>query len=274
MHINKKGFTFGQNWEDFLSHSYNAKRLEIAKQSISDFLDPVSIKNKTFLDIGCGSGLFSEAAHLLKAKSITSLDIDRDSVACVQKIHTKYPRSKWEIFHLSILSPNILKKIKKHDIVYSWGVLHHTGKMWKAIDNACRLVNKGGYMVISIYNDSHSLTQGNSKMWIKVKRFYHFGDLFTRRLVEILFIIPQLVLVVFVKHTNPVTYIRDYKNQRGMSWYYDVRDWLGGYPYEYARVEEIVNFVSQRGLYAQKINQREGIGCNEFLFKKCDDKKV
>ena len=59
-----------------------------------------------------------------------------------------------------------------------------------------------------------------------------------------------------------------------MLWFYDSRDWLGGYPYESASKEEVVGFVEERGFTIIKTNNTEpnigifGAGCAEYLFKK------
>jgi len=58
----KSHFSFGENWSNFLK-KISQKRITDAKRSLVDFLgDKNILKNKTFIDIGCGSGLFSYAA--------------------------------------------------------------------------------------------------------------------------------------------------------------------------------------------------------------------
>jgi 2-polyprenyl-6-hydroxyphenyl methylase/3-demethylubiquinone-9 3-methyltransferase len=59
---------------------------------------------------------------------------------------------------------------------------------------------------------------------------------------------------------NPVARYRDYKEHRGMSALHDWIDWLGGYPYEYAKPEEVIGFLGQRGFH---FVQNRGM---EYLF--------
>jgi len=47
---------------------------------------------------------------------------------------------------------------------------------------------------------------------------------------------------------NPWRVIRNYgRTARGMSWWRDIEDWLGGLPYEYARPEAVIGFLEPRG---------------------------
>ncbi len=67
---------------------------------------------------------------------------------------------------------------------------------------------------------------------------------------------------------NPITHIRDYQKNRGMSWFRDVSDWLGGYPYEAAAPGEVLEFVrGSCGFELIKQNINHGLGISEFLFK-------
>ena len=222
-----------------------------------------------FLDIGCGSGLFSLAAWRLGAAKITSIDVDRDSVECCRQLASQVDKKdtrEWNIVQGSILDQALISGLAKCDVVYSWGVLHHTGNMWKAIENAGTLVSPGGMFMIGIYN-----WQGGRRgtaAWQKLKKWYCTAPRWQSRLWEWSYISWKLLYMVLVLR-NPITHIRDYqKNNRGMSWFRDVSDWLGGYPYEAATPEEILDFGRNRlgfELIKQKINC--GLGISEFLFK-------
>ena len=61
----------------------------------------------------------------------------------------------------------------------------------------------------------------------------------------------------------------DYKKRRGMSVLHDWFDWLGGFPFEVARVEEIFRFVKAKGfVLGDLVTTRSGYGNNQFLFIK------
>jgi 2-polyprenyl-6-hydroxyphenyl methylase/3-demethylubiquinone-9 3-methyltransferase len=71
---------------------------------------------------------------------------------------------------------------------------------------------------------------------------------------------------------RPVEYFRewtDYRQRRGMNRWYDILDWVGGYPYEFATADEIFAFYRQRGFAL--VNMKcggVGLGCNEFVFER------
>jgi 2-polyprenyl-6-hydroxyphenyl methylase/3-demethylubiquinone-9 3-methyltransferase len=258
-------FSFGKNWQAFLK-KYNSSRLEQAVRSLARFLQMASLEGKTFLDIGCGSGLFSYSAYKLRAERIVSFDVDPDSVACCRILHAKAQApASWQILKGSILDPDFIASLGYFDIVYSWGVLHHTGKMWAAIRQAAALVNAGGYFYIAIYNKVEGCL--GSLFWHKIKRLYNRGSW----IVKYTFIMAQIVsyfIIDILKFRNPVTRIIKYKKDRGMDWVTDVKDWLGGYPYEFASAGEIIRFMQAHCKDFSLVNTEidKGLGCNSYLF--------
>lgn len=261
-------FSFGKNWEQFLKTIDKEKILE-AEKSLEDFLGKDYLRDKTFVDVGSGSGLFSLAAFKLKTKQVASIDIDDFSIACTNHLKEKSGNPQnWIVAKGSALDDTLKEKFGTFDIVYSWGVLHHTGDMYKAIDNTCKLVAPGGIFFLAIYNKNTShWREGTSKLWLKIKRAYNSASQPIKLLYLYLFISYYFIgsLLLF---KNPYKYIRDYKSSRGMSWYHDRIDWIGGYPYEFASPDEIVNFAGERGFLCKKIKYRDGIGCSEYLLVK------
>lgn len=261
-------YWFGKNWEQFLEENYSDERLLETEKSLNLLFGEAGLAGKTFMDIGCGSGLFSLAAWRLGAAQITSIDVDRDSVECCRRLAShvdKKDSSEWNIVHGSILDQTLLSGLPKCDVVYSWGVLHHTGNMWRAIENAGSLVSPGGMFMIGIYN-----WQGGRRgtaSWQKLKKWYCTAPRWQSRMWEWSYISWKLLYMALV-FRNPINHIRDYQKNRGMSWFRDVSDWLGGYPYEAATPGEVLDFVRNRfgfELTWQKINC--GLGISEFLFK-------
>jgi len=270
---NKNHFSFGKNWQDFLDH-LNSDQIKKAKQSLVNFLQPNQVKNKTFVDIGCGSGLSSLAAYLLTASKIVSLDVDTGSVACTKQLKNNQGNPKnWIVKKGSILDKKFLKTLPRFDIVYSWGVLHHTGNMYQAIDNAVTLVKPNGLLYISIYNDFKiRFYGGTSKFWLKIKRKYNQSGPFVKKIFFLVFATYNILGVAFFSRQNPIIYIKNYYYQRGMSWHHDIIDWLGGYPYEFAGPDQIINYLGLKNFLCQKMKFRNGTGCNEFVFKNLNKK--
>lgn len=265
----KKGdrFKFGENWQRFLT-VLNDERILEAEKSLKLMLNVESLNNKSFLDIGSGSGLFSLAARRLGAR-VHSFDYDPSSVACTQELKQRYfpEASDWTIEQGSVLDINYLKSLGKFDIVYSWGVLHHTGAMWQALENVSLPVVSGGELFIAIYND-----QGiQSKLWLRIKQLYCSGTI-GRTLVSALFI-PLFIfaglIIDLVRGRNPFKRYSDYQKSRGMSVVYDWLDWLGGYPFEVAKPEEILRFYQDKNFTLKKQVLCGGkLGNNQFIFTK------
>jgi 2-polyprenyl-6-hydroxyphenyl methylase/3-demethylubiquinone-9 3-methyltransferase len=259
-------FKFGDNWINFLS-GISDKNIAEARKSLCEMFETESLKGKSFLDIGSGSGLFSLAAYKLGAK-VSSFDFDQQSVSCALELKRRYCSNEemWVIGKASVLNKDYMNKIGKFDIVYSWGVLHHTGHMWEAIENTISSVTDNGICFISIYND-----QGvKSSRWKRIKKLYCSGSI-GRVLVKTCYIpyfIFRVELNEVLKGRNPFTVFSRYKNNRGMSLYHDWIDWLGGYPFEVAKPEEIFEYFSKRNFMLIKLKTTLGLGCNEFVFRK------
>lgn len=259
-------FEFGKNWERY-SSVLNDERIFYAKKSLKEMLECKSLKGKRFLDIGSGSGLFSLAARSLGAAT-HSFDVDPQSVNCTAKMKKGYrPKDKeWMIEKGSILDKNYIKSVGHFDIVYAWGVLHHTGHMWNALGNAALPVKEGGVLFIAIYND-----QGfKSRFWKMVKKTYCSGKfskgIITAIFFPLFFFYGLLSDLIFLR--NPIRRYTEYKVKRGMSLLYDWIDWLGGYPYEVAKPEDIIHFYKKRNFILKKKIIVKNFGCNQFIFKK------
>jgi len=263
-------FEFGKNWSRFLE-LVDEDRITKAENSLEQWLEVESLDGKSFLDIGSGSGLYSLAARRLGAR-VHSLDYDPHSVACTAELKRRYfPGDlNWMVEEGSALDVDYLNSLGKFDVVYSWGVLHHTGRMWPALDNTRLPLADDGKLFIAIYNDTGS----QSARWKTIKRTYNNLPKPLRLPFALLVMAPLEAksLLRALATFRLGGYVRSWTQplpERGMSRWRDVIDWVGGYPYEVAKPEEIFDFYRARGLTLMKMQcGGAGLGCNQFVFEK------
>jgi len=263
-------FEFGKNWSRFLA-LVDEDRIGRAESSLRNWLGVEDLNGKSFLDIGAGSGLYSLAARRLGAR-VHSFDYDPDSVACTAELKRRYFAGdlSWTVEEGSALDVDYLKSLGTFDVVYSWGVLHHTGQMWRALDNARLPVADGGQLFIAIYNDTGS----QSARWKWIKRTYNSLPVILRLPFILVVSAPNEIksaLRALINLRLP-EYVRSWtepRPERGMSRWRDIVDWVGGYPYEVAKPEEIFDFYQARGFALARMQcGGVGLGCNQFVFKK------
>jgi SAM-dependent methyltransferase len=265
-------FRFGRNWQRYVADYLDPNRERIAAESLRRLVGDIS--GRTFLDIGCGSGLFSLCAHRAGAAQVISLDVDGDSVAATRELHARAgsPES-WRVLHGSILDAAFVEALPVADFVYSWGVLHHTGDMYAAIRNAASLVASDGTFVIAIYNrvTERWLT---SERWLSIKRAYNRAPRIGQVGMEAAFVLLQ-ILRGMRRGKSPLRVSREYREaNRGMALWTDAADWLGGYPFEFATVDEIVRFCERMlGFSCSKVIpvSARDTGNSEFVFQRSRD---
>jgi 2-polyprenyl-6-hydroxyphenyl methylase/3-demethylubiquinone-9 3-methyltransferase len=256
-----KRFRFGQNWKAYSRQALTTERVEQARAHFEELFDGIPLKGKSFLDIGFGQGLSLMIAQQAGAQ-VVGLDIDEDNREALSVTMQFFTSShEPQIVIGSIHDETVVKRLDRnggYDVVHAWGVLHHTGNMELAIANASRLVSENGYFVLAIYNRHWS-----SVLWLFVKWLYNRSSGFFQRLIVGLCYPIIYAAKWIVTGRNPKRQIR------GMDFYFNVVDWVGGYPYEYANRDEIVSRLDKLGFDCVKIILADvPTGCNQFVFVK------
>ena len=274
--MSNQRFSFGSNWNEFIDNSITNKsfdrKLKYCINHLSNTFSK-SIDKKIFIDIGCGSGLFSLAAIKLNASKVLSFDFDLNSVNTTNKLLSLKGVDKEkanslqhdirnEIILSNYLNAEQSKKIQK--FIYCAGVVHHTGNVYLSMDNVSKLANnKNDEIFISIYNKIPVLT---FLWWLEKKIYINVG--IWRRLALFIWLFAWSSYWI-LKLQNPIKNIQRYgDNDRGMSFLTDAKDWLGGYPYEPLYKEDVIAFFKKRNFELINFNRGGNWGLNDYLFKK------
>jgi len=250
-------FEFGKNWESYTS-LIDDGRLDAAVAGTRSLVGDLA--GKSFLDIGSGSGLFSRAALRLGAERVVAVDLDENSVAATRKVLAAQP-GDWTVLEASVFElPD--RNLGTFDVVYSWGVLHHTGDLWRALDCAARMVAPGGRFAFSLYERTPLC-----RLWEREKRFYSKASAPVQKTVmgayAALFATASLA-----GGRNPFR-----RRRRGMDAMHDIHDWLGGYPYQPTDAAEVDKALTALGFEREyhkpvkvHLGGLFGTGCSEYVY--------
>lgn len=256
-------FEFGKNWSDY-AQKIDDEAISAAEEGVLSLLPKTAIEGARWLDIGSGSGLHSLAAARLGASDITAIDIDADSVATTQRVLADHGVTA-RVMRKSVFE---IEDLGTYDVVYSWGVLHHTGDMWRAIDCASRRVAPGGWFALALYQKTPLCGA-----WTVEKAIYTKAGEPVRRLMRKAYILAYR-LGLAVQRRSFSQHVESYSQKRGMSFEHDVHDWLGGYPYESVTPEAARAFMVERDFQPVLIGDLKpglgifGTGCAEFVFRR------
>lgn len=254
-------FDFGENWDHYSRTVLDDRRLGAAVDSLRDLIGPDRLAGARFCDVGSGSGLFTIAAAMLGTREALGFDINPTGVAVAGRNLERFApqlADRVSFRQGSALDEAFVGSLGRFDVVYAWGSLHHTGAMWPAIANVSRLVEPGGIFVLALYN-----RHWTSPVWTLVKILYNLSPNILRRLWDRLLGTLMLLAVWAATGSSPL------RKERGMDFWVDVTDWLGGYPYEYAGVEEVRGRMDALGFDLIEVRPpRVPTGCNEFILRR------
>lgn len=259
-------FAFGKNWASY-SRLVTERQIEDAIQALRRLISG-NLCGKRFLDVGCGSGIHALAALRLGAAEVVAIDRDPDSVATTRKMLETHAAGKsWRVLERSIFDLDS-STAGNFDVVYSWGVLHHTGDMYRALRIAATLVVPGGEFVFALYRRTRLCW-----FWKLEKSWYAGAGPSGQRIARAFYIgLFRLIFPVLNKQSFH-QYVKNYSGRRGMDFYHDVHDWLGGWPYESISADDVRRLMEQIGMREVHTFVRSrrklglfGSGCDEYVY--------
>jgi 2-polyprenyl-6-hydroxyphenyl methylase/3-demethylubiquinone-9 3-methyltransferase len=259
-------FAFGKNWASYAA-LIGEPQIEEAIKGLLKLVPVEEFKGRSFLDIGCGSGLHALAASRLGVSGIMAVDIDPNSVAASRSVLSRNgAQIPWHVETMSVFDLDAARH-GTFDIVYSWGVLHHTGNMWEAVDKAASMVAPKGLLVIALYRKTHM-----DPFWKFEKRLYTHAPRTIQGLVRAGYMAARR-LAMLATGRSFRKYVASYRSSRGMDFYHDVHDWLGGYPYETTLAPQVEAKLANLGFKAERVFARPmssgilGSGCDEYVYR-------
>jgi SAM-dependent methyltransferase len=255
-------FRFGENWQAFLAGLTDVQ-IAASERDLSKLFPSNELAGARFLDIGCGSGLSMLAAIRLGARQVHGIDFDPASASAARGLLSKYaPKHQWVVEQKSVFDFSD----DTFDVIHSWGVLHHTGAMWRALDHVTTLVRPGRTLMLALYRRSPMC-----RFWQREKRIYSQSSPAVQAVIRTIYKTAFLCAKA-ASGRNPLAYVQNYHSDRGMSWHNNVHDWLGGYPYESVSPDELAAFFQRTGFVVQRAFAKPaavyglfGSHCDEYV---------
>jgi len=248
MNKEKVGKFYDVVWTEYIpEYEDSEKHWEI-------FYSAGEIKNKTVLDAGCGTGIFSIIFANNGAAKVTGIDISEGSLNTAQNLKKKFALGnveflKEDMLHLPFPDENF-------DIVWAWGTVHHTTDPFQAINELIRVLKKDGSLLLAVYTRTR-LTFIHE---IIRKTLIHTPKKTWKLISKILAIFLSPVVFFFKKRE---------KSRKGEKLEELIMDWYFVPIRHYYRPSEIQDFLESKGFQIEKFLPASGRfnSTSNFIFK-------
>ncbi len=208
-------------------------------------LFPEGVKCKRVLDGGSGSGMISVAFAVMGA-DVTGVDV---TPKCVEN-----GCKNADLFGVQcrFLKRNLLSLDlcgETFDIIYNWGVLHHTQDARKSFTNLAKHLKPGGEMIVAVY-----LKTVLSGFWNFLRIFYQESP----QVFKTLFLNTGSIFLNGVDYFNNLFFNKERYMMRGTNNKEILNDWFG-VPYRtFHTYEEVFEWFRENGLEYQLVNSATG----------------
>ncbi len=257
-------YGFGRNWQDYLANAFDEQALVQSRRHLLAMLGRDDLHGLSVLDLGCGSGIHALAAWDAGARPVVAIDYDDDSVAACRSLRaSRGDPPGWQIMRGDVLDPTFMRTLAPADIVYSWGVLHHTGDLWPALEAARAKMARGGLLYVALYAAEVFSVPGLDH-WLALKEHYNRAGKLGRLVMELAYIWRHFMGSRLGNWPALRRRAARYRRNRGMSLWYDVRDWLGGWPMQFCTMGEVDQALRPHGLELRRFDF--GGGCTEYVY--------
>lgn len=159
---------------------FTEKRRQTLEPFIKDLVKFNQWRNKKVLEIGCGIGI-DTAEFARVGAEISAIDISSHSIELARKRLDFYSL----LADINIGDAEHLDFSENYfDFVYSWGVLHHTPDIKKAVSEVFRVLKPGGEFCAMLYHKKSLVALQLYILYglLKLKPFRKINEIFAHRL--------------------------------------------------------------------------------------------
>jgi 2-polyprenyl-3-methyl-5-hydroxy-6-metoxy-1,4-benzoquinol methylase len=257
---------FGKQWKNHKKTQVDFYNNTLISKNLLDkviFSEWSNLKGKNILEIGCGSGRFTQYLSIL-AKNLVVNDMSNAIW------HNDFVKKK-NIVGIKCDFKKLIELKIKYDVIFCRGVLQHTPDPLKSILKMYSMLNPNGSFYFDIYRKPLLGFLNSKYIWRKILRFFKVSyeelESFLNKNIDTFIKIRRTLNKVFFMNLNFIwDYffpIYDYKNKLPLSdaklreWsILDTLDGLLAYydkPYTYT---EVKNFLKKNKIEIKKFNYK------------------
>ena len=205
---------------------------------------PDGLEGKTVLDGGCGSGMVSVAFATLGA-DVTGVDVTRQCVENGRKNAQRFG-VECRFIQADLVT---LSLDDQFDIIYTWGVLHHTPDAEASFHSLATHLKEDGDIIIAVY-----LRTPLSGFWNSIRVFYQRSPSMLKTVTRK----TTAALLAGVDMAKRLVGGRQRYMMRGTSNEEIVNDWFGVPHRTFHSYDEVYKWFEDAGLAYELVDPHTG----------------